>query len=149
MRTFVVQTLSWDCSIWRKKSKAHVFFALTSPSPAPLRLNSVSKDNHRFEELGCSDMWVEAVGGELLEEISFWKLCSGDFPVALWILLVFKSWYQLLKYICMVKFSFCDICGNYIWSVCRMYSQLRCWSNTALFVICSCCWQIEYTLQYY
>ena len=24
-----------------------------------------------------------------------------------------------------------------------------CWSNTALFVICSCCWQIEYTLQYY
>ena len=55
----------------KKKSKAHVFFALTSPSPAPLRLNSVSKDNHRFEELGCSDMWVEAVGGELLEEISF------------------------------------------------------------------------------
>ena len=132
-----------------KKSKADVFFALTSPFSAPLRLDSVSKDNHRFEELGCSDMWEEAVGGELLEEISFWKLCSGDFPVALWILLVFKSWDQLLKNICIVKFSFCDICGNYIWSVCRMYSQLRCWSNTALFVICSCCWQIEYTLQYY
>ena len=124
MHTFVVQTLAWDRSIWRKKSKAHGFFALTSPSSAPLRLDSVSKDNHRFEELGCSDMWGEAVGGELLEEISFWKLCSGDFPVALWILLVFKSWDQLLNNFCMVKFSFCDICGNYIWSVCRMYSQL-------------------------
>ena len=54
-----------------KKSKADVFFALTSPFSAPLRLDSVSKDNHRFEELGCSDMWGEALGGELLEEISF------------------------------------------------------------------------------